>query len=248
MEVNQSMPKNPNWTRDELILALDLYFRLNPLHTSKTNKEIIELSELLNELPIHPGSGNIEKFRNPSGVYMKLCNFLRLDPSYTGKGLSAGSKLDEEIWDEFADNKEKLHKVATLIRTQYDLIPIVKDEQQDINQDEEFPEGRILTKLHQYRERNAKAVRSKKQIVLKRDGKLICEVCGFDYQARYGELGKEFAECHHTIPVSELMPEQGTIMQDLAIVCANCHRMLHRSKKTLSIQGLRGIIRSSLAG
>ena len=45
---------NPKWTRDELILALELYMRVNPLHTSETNPEIVALSDTLNSLPIHP--------------------------------------------------------------------------------------------------------------------------------------------------------------------------------------------------
>jgi 5-methylcytosine-specific restriction protein A len=91
------MARNPNWTRDDLILALDLFFKVNPLHTDENNSQIVELSDLLNKLPIHPRSEQTQNFRNPNGVYMKLCNFLRLDPSYTGVGLDAGAKLDEEV-------------------------------------------------------------------------------------------------------------------------------------------------------
>jgi len=42
------MARNPKWSRDELILALELYFRVNPLHTSDKNTEIIRLKELRN--------------------------------------------------------------------------------------------------------------------------------------------------------------------------------------------------------
>jgi 5-methylcytosine-specific restriction enzyme A len=79
------MSKNPNWTIDELILSLDLYLRVNPIHTNENHPEIVKLSELLNSLPIHPRKTKRENFRNPNGVYMKLCNFLRFDPNYHGK-------------------------------------------------------------------------------------------------------------------------------------------------------------------
>ncbi len=79
--------RNPDWTRDELILALDLYFREPAARGSKTHPAVIELSELLNTLPIHGRANRHEKFRNPSGVGMKLSNFLRYDSSYTGAGL-----------------------------------------------------------------------------------------------------------------------------------------------------------------
>lgn len=62
------MARNPAWTRDELILALDLYFRVNPLHTSEQNPEIQALSAALNELPVHAVRPDGEHFRNPNGV------------------------------------------------------------------------------------------------------------------------------------------------------------------------------------
>ncbi len=48
------MLKNPTWTRDELILALDLYFRVGLPRWSASNPEVIKLSKILNELPIFP--------------------------------------------------------------------------------------------------------------------------------------------------------------------------------------------------
>lgn len=115
------MKRNPNWTREELILALNLYFRVNPIHTSEKNTQIIELSRMLNELHIHKERPDPDKFRNPSGVYMKLCNFLRLDPSYPGVGLDAGSKLDEEVWNEFANDKSKHAAAVKSIKQKYHL-------------------------------------------------------------------------------------------------------------------------------
>ena len=106
--------KSPNWTRDELILALDLYFQCLPNKTNKGNPKIIALSDLLNSLTIHPQKA--KNFRNPDGVYMKLCNFLRFDPDYSGKGLGAGGKLEEEIWNEYSSNRDKLGKVAQAIK------------------------------------------------------------------------------------------------------------------------------------
>lgn len=89
--------RNPKWSRDELILALDLYFRVNPIHTSEKNLEIVALSDLLNTLPIHTKTEIDKDFRNPNGVYMKLCNFLQFDPTYPGVGLTAGSKLEQGV-------------------------------------------------------------------------------------------------------------------------------------------------------
>ncbi len=237
------MAKNPKWTRDELILALDLYFRVNPLHTSEKNPEIIALSDLLNQLPIHTDRPDVEKFRNPNGVYMKLCNFLRFDPGYSGKGLTAGAKLEEDIWNEFASDRGKLSKTAHSIKANYQQVAFSKPEPGITDyENDEFQEGRILTKLHKMRERNRTAVAKKKKSVLEATGALVCEVCAFDFFKFYGEIGFGFAECHHTIPLYELEPNAKTKLSDLGIVCANCHRMLHRARLWKSISELREMV------
>ena len=71
--------RNPKWHRDEIILALDLYFRLDPGQISARNPAIIELSKVLNKLPIHEERPDSVKFRNPNGVGLKLSNFLAID-------------------------------------------------------------------------------------------------------------------------------------------------------------------------
>jgi 5-methylcytosine-specific restriction endonuclease McrA len=72
-----------------------------------------------------------------------------------------------------------------------------------------------------------------------------CQVCGLRFEDDYGKLGVEFAEAHHRIPLSQLRENVRTSVEDLATVCANCHRMLHRmSGKRDDIQKLRTIVRS----
>lgn len=105
-----------------------------------------------------------------------------------------------------------------------------------------FSEGAKLIRVHEIRERNQTLVKLKKQMALNKSGRLICEVCDFDFLRVYGELGRGFAECHHTKPVSELNDGDKTRLVDLAIVCANCHRMLHRKKPMVTMAQLRQIV------
>jgi 5-methylcytosine-specific restriction endonuclease McrA len=58
--------------------------------------------------------------------------------------------------------------------------------------------------------------------------KYTCQVCGMRFKDIYGELGEDFAEAHHVIPLSKLRGQVKTRIEDLRTVCANCHRMLHR--------------------
>jgi hypothetical protein len=162
--------RNPKWTRDELILALELYMRVNPVHTSDNNPEIVALSDILNSLPIHPRAAHGEKFRNANGVYMKLCNFLRFDPGYFGKGLQRGGRLEQVIWNEFAIDPKRLKATAAAILASASYIPHPPDEEEAIiDEQEEFAEGRLLTQLHKRHERNPLATQKKEDVRVESD-------------------------------------------------------------------------------
>jgi 5-methylcytosine-specific restriction protein A len=233
--------KNPNWTKDELILALELYFRDETARGNKTHPEVVKLSRILNSLPIHSGGAQETNFRNPTGVAMKLSNFLRFDPTYKGKGLDRGNKMEEVVWDMYSSNIDALTKVKNAIIENVGFLKESKSSQIDDSL-EEASEGRVLTRVHKIRERNKAIVKKKKQSVLKETGALKCETCSFDFKEIYGELGEGFAECHHKKPVSQLVANEKTKLVDLAILCANCHRMIHRSKPWKTIEELKEIL------
>ncbi len=152
------MKNRINWSRDELILALDVYRRIDPKRVSVKSREIIDLSKLLNSLPIHPLAQRGNKFRNENGVNLKLGNFMWLDERYPGEGLRQGGKLDKVIWDEFAGDENRLKGVALAILKVAGAIPPPGDiEEIEIDESEEFVEGRLLTQMHRRRERNLKA-------------------------------------------------------------------------------------------
>lgn len=231
--------RNPKWQRDELILAFDLYFQLEPGQIHARNPLIIDLSDTLNKLPIHGDKEEYEKFRNPNGVGLKLSNFLALDESYSGKGMIATSKLDKEVFSEFKDKKEQLHKLADAIKSTA-TNPAIRNEilnlPEDIDDDAKVKEGGLLYRYHLARERNTTIVKKKKEKVLKLHGKLECELCSFDFEKVYGEIGYGFIECHHKKPLYTLVEETETTLDDLMLVCSNCHRMLHRGYKSQQIK------------
>lgn len=237
--------RNPKWHRDEIILALDLY--LNPYRGSidSQNPNIIELSELLNKLPIFENKPENDKFRNPNGVSLKMSNFLAIDPNYPGKGMTAYSKLDKEVFDEFYQDRPRLIKVARAIKgiTENELLneQLKRIEFDEVSYLDSVQEGQVLYKLHKYRERNNKIVEAKKKSVLKSTGRLSCEVCNFDFEKEYGSIGIGFIECHHTKPLSNYTDTSETKLEDLSLVCSNCHRMLHRKIDTLTIIDLKEV-------
>lgn len=240
----RSPVQDPDWTWDEHVLALDFYFAHRQRTPDKASREIAELSSLLNRLAERAGVVRSDRFRNANGVYMKLMNFRRLDPTFqaAGKvGLSRGAKGEQAVWDRYAEDRLGLAGAAQAIRTAIDDVTVRLD-----LPDEEYEaeEGRAVLRLHWSRERDPKLVRLKKAQVLRASGRLACEVCEFDFERRYGLHGADFIEAHHTRPVSTLLPGQTATPADLALVCANCHRMLHRGPTLLSISELRAMLES----
>ncbi len=235
--------RNPTWTRDELILTLDFYFQVNGNPPSTESAEIRALSDLLNRMAGEAERG-LEKFRNPNGVIMKIMNFRRFDPIFTTKGavgLSRGGKGEEDVWHEFYDRKEDLHAAAQAIRSTITSDDYRTLEAEDDPEIAEAEEGKILTRVHISRERNRDLIKKKKADVLKRLGSLKCEVCSFDFEEFYGDRGVGFAEIHHLKPLNTLQPGSKTRLEDLSVLCANCHRMVHAKKPWLSLDELKRI-------
>ena len=233
--------RNPAWTRDELILALDLYFRLPPWTVNASHSAIRELSETLGRLAA-TDRPDAERYRNVNGVYMKLMNLQHRDPTRAGRGLKGGGALESEVWQEFGSDREKLRRIAATIRTAIAEDSPVASELNavgPVDELEEAKEGAILTRLHRVRERSRHIIQAKKNEVMRRTGALKCEVCRFDFQECYGQIGLDYIECHHLTPLANLEVSTITKLVDLAVLCSNCHRMIHRRRQWLSIEELQ---------
>ena len=105
-------------------------------------------------------------------------------------------------------------------------------------------EGGLVLRTHLVRERNRPLVEMAKARFNTRHGRLYCEACGFDFLSTYGELGDNFIEAHHEDPLSERTATSPTAIEDLRMLCANCHRMLHRDTENgiKSVDELRLIL------
>jgi 5-methylcytosine-specific restriction protein A len=237
---------NPAWTRDELILALDLYLKHRDSLPTKRHPEVQALSQLLGQIGKTLGLNKGSSFRNENGVYMKLGNFRRWDPEYTkdGKtGLAKGNKDERLVWDEYAGAPSKLAAVVTAIRdalnsSSLEAHALTGDDEPGI---EEAEEGKVLTRLHRYRERSRALVDAKKKEVLHKRGRLQCEACGFDFAEAYGPTGNGIIDIHHTKPVHTLKPGETTKLAELVLLCANCHRIIHSKRTWLSVEQVRAL-------
>lgn len=237
---------NPPWDKAEIILALDLYMNHESDTKHGSKEEIEDLSNTLRKLSLYEEIPNPEKFRNPAGVGLKLGNLQYLDPDESARGMKGASRLDKEVWEEYHDDPETLHKIALEIKASIDDSgSLAKLASADVEEDEEsFPEGKFIYRIHRMRERNKKAVEAAKRAALK-DGNMHCSICGFDFEKQYGHRGAGYIEFHHIKPISEYAPNEETKPSDLIPVCANCHRMLHRGKPWITPDELRAIVKKN---
>lgn len=183
------MARNPTWSRDELILALDLYLRHRERLPDSDDAEIVELSQTLNSL-FGEQAKDAALFRNRNGVYMKLANFRAVDPLHTSqgkRGLSRGGNGVAELWEEFSNRTDELKLIASAIRAA--AAAGISPQPDDDDEIAEALEGGLLTRMHLTRERNRVLIRKKREAVLRETGRLACEVCSFDFSTTYGTHG-----------------------------------------------------------
>jgi len=98
-------------------------------------------------------------------------------------------------------------------------------------------EGRRRLILHLQRERNQTIVRKKK----KQAASFDCEVCKFSFGC-YGSVASNYCEVHHLLPLSEVENTTQTRMEDLAILCANCHRVVHLHNPPYTLDEVRRML------
>ncbi|MBQ4323227.1 MAG: HNH endonuclease, partial [Clostridia bacterium] len=106
----------------------------------------------------------------------------------------------------------------------------------------EFDEGAEVLLEHLSHERNAEVVTlAKKLFKDSHNGKLYCENCGFDFVEKYGVRGDGFIEAHHIKPISEMSEFNITRVEDLVLLCSNCHSIVHVKKPWLTMEQLKKI-------
>lgn len=121
------MPRD-NWTREETIIAFNVYCKIPFKNSSKTNPTIIKYANIIG--------------RSPSALNMKIGNFGRLDPELKKQGITGlinGSKLEEEVWNEFNGNWGKLAFESEELIAKFQNKKIEEIQEIDLS---ELPEGK----------------------------------------------------------------------------------------------------------
>lgn len=141
-------------------------------------------------------------------------------------------------------DSNNLPSTETLIR---DLLYVLELYQQLIKNDIEEPEISTTTlyetkkfRYHLRVERNQTISESVKKIK-----GYTCEACNFEFYNKYGAIGKDFIEAHHLTPISSLEIGETKLdaIKDFAVLCSNCHRMIHKLPDSSNIELLKEIIK-----
>lgn len=238
--------RNPDWAWDEIVLACDLVMQNGGRWLPAENSQIIALSELLQKMTIHPPEARRADFRNPNGVGRKTADIATALPGYAGRPTNGGRR-DKEVIARFLVEPDVMHAMAEAIRGS-----VASGEPADFPRDvgyegESEMEGRYLLRWHAYRERNPALRRKKINSVVAAGSPIACEVCDFDFAQTYGERGRGYIECHHVEPLHVSGAGPRTI-RDLALLCSNCHRMIHTKPPWPTPAELRELIRRQSDG
>lgn len=151
------------------------------------------------------------------------------------KGSSESEKFDGTSLFYMVEGKNKGH--YGLIKQNKAIFDLTTD-------DDEFCEGKKMLKLHLIRERNQYLITKAKQKFKKEhNGRLFCEVCNFDFTDKYGDLGVDFIEAHHIKPISEMDINEKTKIEDIVMLCSNCHSMIHRRKPWTTKEELKKLLK-----
>lgn len=232
--------KRLDWQWEEIVLACDLVAQNDWRQIDHGDRRVAELSQQLQQMPLHPEELRLPNFRNANGVARKTADIATWHPDYQGKRTN-GNRLDREVMAEFIANPDEMHAIAETIRS-----GIAAGEPPDFPhevgyENESEMEGRYLLRLHAYRERN-RSLRKKKLASVKAAGcPIACEVCKFDFGATYGERGEGYIECHHVEPL-HVGGQKRRSIDDLALLCSNCHRMIHTKPPWPTPSELRKLI------
>lgn len=96
-------------------------------------------------------------------------------------------------------------------------------------------------RMHYRIDRSRRIRRAKVDQFKGKYGAVYCENCAFDFGKRYGSRGEGFIEVHHAVPLAVLLPNTVTFLSDLFLLCANCHRIVHRHRPDLTPNELKSI-------
>lgn len=169
------------------------------------------------------------------GLPAKVAHFARLYSAMLRAGTATSEIVDVSRSLRLAIAEDRLlarvldAPSGSYMQTRQDLTT-PKREVNDLTADE----TKRRLSLHYRIDRNRAIRQAKVDLVARSRGELVCENCSFDFGKKYGQRGVGFIEVHHRTPLAILLPNTITCLDDLVLLCANCHRVVHRFAPLIS--------------
>ena len=217
-----------SFTRDEVILALDVLYSSENGRVTADSDEIKELSLLLNRLPIHPLENRRADFRNPHGVAVQLSKFR--SNCNTGKKDPHLGSVFFDVAFEYEDRIDELHSIAKAIRKNKEVFVSLFGSPLE---DNGFPEGILLGHLH--------------NIIEQRDGAKLelndhCEICNSRPALCYRNVGP-LLQNHLAVAPTLMDYSKKYRANSFLTVCPTCHAALHRYRPWLIKENCGAVLR-----
>ncbi|MCF8611521.1 HNH endonuclease [Gordonia sp. HY285] len=229
--------KQPDWIWPELVVTAAVQDAAGWGRTIRsTDDRVIELSNLFRDL--NPLLAKDPRFRSAASLQRKLEDLRTVHPKYVGTK-TRGGRLTAAVVTAYVQDPGRMRGLAERFRNEPRLLPhaIGLDVEDDVVDLDEVNAGRAVSavegavrrRIATYRERDPKLRGEKIAEAVRQRGRLECETCSFDFEARYGELGSGYAHVHHIVPL-HVTNEVENSLSDLVVLCANCHAMIHRRR------------------
>jgi 5-methylcytosine-specific restriction protein A len=198
------------------------------------------------------GSDKLREFSDPLDLKLdsipKTTTSRRLGLAYEAGNIASKFYSRESL----PDDKELVEDVGKVLEIYFSLFEEVslkeeadsdlfkkvslKKEAKNNEAEREWFEYPTKYRLHRVTERNQTLSRKVKEL----QG-YECKACGFDFESRYGEIGRGYIEAHHNVPISNLSGAKIQLdpLKDFTVLCSNCHSMIHRIKPTPTVEEFR---------
>lgn len=182
---------------------------------------------------------NMAESANRAGLRVRLILQSKTEESDVFSTNAAAREIDDHLWTVHAI--DVAGQTCSFKRTTTHIDSVSPGKKTFDDELGELLEGRAAIRLARHRSRERRVRDKKIRSFVSEHGRLFCEVpgCGFDFESVYGELGKNFAHVHHKIPLADA-PDCGRIpkLTELAVVCPNCHAMIHRGGECREMESL----------
>ncbi len=217
---------NVKFTRDEVILALDVLFFSGEKHLNQDSPAIKDLCSILQSLPIYSEASRPAIFRNESGVSKQLYSF-QLSQKANRKNPNVGAEF-YSVYSEFGEYLPEIHEIANAIRKN---LSFICSSFSSFTLENHFREGILLNFLH--------------RAIEQKGGRKVpctrCEICHIDLDGVYRTEGKLIQQ-HLLVPLADLDARAKYSANRYISVCPNCHAAIHQHRPWCSRANVTDIL------